>query len=258
MYMIDITRQLLLYSHILVFALAMAEVLHEDWRMLRTTRLDIRGLAEAAQRIKWLLILLWATGIPLIGLSNGWDFAAVAENPKLLTKVIVASALTVNGVLLHYVAFPLLSGGARRVGLSAALASVLGSISTVSWLYAAFVGAARLIAPKMTMDLFLGIYALMLVGGITVALLFMRQHVERLMARPANEADTGIESEAAAFKAIEVAMTAVGQAQNRLMAARDSVLATNASELDATRAKGGKLILASRNDLLPEAAAAAG
>ena len=230
MNMIDIARQLLLYSHILVFAMAMAEVLREDWRMLQAKRLDISGLDEAAQRIKWLLVLLWATGIPLVGLSLGWDFSSLAANPKLMTKIIVTSALTMNGVLLHYVAFPILQGHGRRPGLSAAVASILGSISTVSWLYAAFVGAARLIAPKMTMDIFLGIYAVMLMGGISVAVLFMRQRVERMITAPAG--DTVLapeENEAAAFKAIELAMTAVGQAQSRLITARDSVLTAAAA-----------------------------
>jgi hypothetical protein len=223
--MIDIARQLLLYSHILVFALAMADVLREDWRMLRASRLDMNGLEEAAQRIKWLLILLWATGIPLVGLSLGWDFSALADKPKLMTKIIVTSALTLNGVLLHFWVFPMLQGKGRRPGLSAAAASVFGSISTVSWLYAAFVGAARLIAPQMTLDIFLGIYVVALLGGMSVAVLFMRQRVERMIAASAND-PVGIPAgnEVAAFKAIELAMTAVVQAQNRLVAARDSVL----------------------------------
>ena len=145
MYTIDIAQQLLLYSHILVFALAMAEVLQEDWQMLRANRLDFHRLQGAAQRIKWLLLLLWASGIPLVGVSIGWDLSILMERPKLMAKIIVASTLTVNGILLHYVAFPLLKGPTHYPRLSAAVVSVLGSISTVSWLYAAFVGAARLI-----------------------------------------------------------------------------------------------------------------
>jgi len=263
MYTIDIVRQLLLYSHILVFALAMAEVLHEDWRMLWATRLDIRGLESAAQRIKWLLFLLWGTGIPLVGLSLGWDFSALAAMPKLMTKIIVASALTLNGVLLHYVAFPLLSGRTRHRRFSAAVASVLGAISTVSWLYAAFVGAARLIAPKMTMDLFLGIYATMLVGGIAVALLFMRQRVERMIGAPV---DPEGENEVAAFKAIEIAMAAVSQAQSRLVAARDSVLSAGATgfedekdEATGARHDGSQVVpasTASQNSVVAEVAMA--
>lgn len=230
MYTIDIVRQLLLYGHILVFALAIAEVLHEDWRMLWATRLDIRGLEGAAQRIKWLLFLLWGTGIPLVGLSLGWDFSTLADMPKLMTKIIVASALTLNGVLLHYVAFPMLSGRTRHRRFSAAVASVLGAISTVSWLYAAFVGAARLIAPKMTMDLFLGIYATMLLGGIAVALLIMRQRVERMIAAPADQDGA---NEVTAFKAIEIAMAALGQAQSRLIAPRGSVFSASVEDFEA-------------------------
>ena len=78
----------------------------------------------------------------------------------------------------------------------------------------------------MTMDLFLGIYATMLVGGIAVALLVMRQRVERMIGAPV---DPDGKNEVAAFKAIEIAMAAVSQAQSRLIAARDSVLSAGAT-----------------------------
>jgi hypothetical protein len=163
-------------------------------------------------------------------LSIGWDVYAMAAMPKLMTKIIVATALTLNGMLLHYIAFPLLAADNNYPRLTATVASILGSISTVSWLYAAFVGAARLIAPQMTMTLFLGIYALALTGGIAVAVLFMRQRVVRMITAgplPENATESVATNEVAAFKAIEIAMAAVGQAQSRLVAARDSVLSAS-------------------------------
>jgi hypothetical protein len=82
----------------------------------------------------------------------------------------------------------------------------------------------------MTMTLFLGIYALALTGGIAVAVLFMRQRVVRMITAgplPENATESVATNEVAAFKAIEIAMAAVGQAQSRLVAARDSVLSAS-------------------------------
>jgi hypothetical protein len=238
----DIIRQILLFGHILAFALAMAEVLREDWRMLWATKLDFPGLAATAQRVKWLLIVLWATGMPLVGFDIGWDIAAIADKPKLMMKLIVVAVLTLNGALLHFVAFPLLSSRSRYPQLAATVPSILGAISTVSWLYASFVGVARLIAPKMNFLLFFGFYSMMLAGAIAVAVLFMRHRIARMIAArdiapetkeaalPRPIADAGAFP---VFLEVEVALAAVGHAHNRLMALRNNMNLENPGLFDA-------------------------
>ena len=242
MAMIDIARQLFLYAHILAFALAMAEVLREDWRMLWATRIDSAGLAATAERVKWFLVVLWATGLPLVGLDLGWNFALIVDRPKLMMKLLVVVVLTINGVLLHFVAFPLLTRKTDNLRIAAAIPAVLGAVSTVSWLYASFVGVARLIAPQMTFLMFFGLYALMLIGAIGVAVLFMRGRLELMIkaghqepAMPVGKsAVTGNDNaDFPVFLEVEVALAAVGHAHNRLIALRNNFHLERADLYDA-------------------------
>ena len=150
--------------------------------MLRAARLDILELEEVAERVKWLLILLWATGLPLVGLIFDWDFSLLATKPKLLTKIIVVLALTLNGVVIHAAVLPMLRSRSVNSRYSAVVSCVVGAVSTVSWLYASFVGVARLIAPKLSLIEFVGLYAILLAGGLAFALLILRRRMECLIA----------------------------------------------------------------------------
>src|SRR5246127_3531163 len=102
-------RQALVYGHIIAFALALATILKEDARILRAKRIDSASLLASAQLVKWLLLALWATGIPMVMMDVGTDVSLVLDNPKLVAKLIVVAALTLNGILLHRVGFLLLT-----------------------------------------------------------------------------------------------------------------------------------------------------
>ena len=167
-----LARQGLLFLHLVAFALAFAEIVRADWRLLRATRIDFVALHATAGLVGLMLLMLWATGLGLVGLDTGFDPAAIAARPKLVAKLIAVTVLTANGVLLHRFAFPQLQGGAHspsRLGVIAAL----GAISTVTWTYAAFVGSARLIAGAMTLEAFLALYGVGLVAGVAVAVIIV-------------------------------------------------------------------------------------
>src|SRR5262245_2419069 len=132
-------RQGLLLLHLAAFAIAVAEVLRGDWRLLRAQRPDIAGLHRTASVVSLALIALWISGLGLVAFDTGFDPAAIAAKPKLVTKFIVVTALTLNGVLLHRFAFPMLGGVAARSVVGSALIASLGAISSVSWIFAAFV-----------------------------------------------------------------------------------------------------------------------
>ena len=109
--------------------------------------------------------------------------------------------------------------------------AVLGAVSSVSWLYASFVGVARLIAPQMTFLMFFGLYAVMLIGAIGVAMLFMRDRLARMIEVGNQEPEkASVPSAATAndntdfpvFLEVEVALAAVGHAHNRLLALRNN------------------------------------
>lgn len=182
-------RQLLLFAHTLAFAFAIVAVIQEDWALLRARRIDADRLGATGRKVARLLLLLWTTGVALILLDQGLSWDSLMTKSKLAAKLTVVSFLTVNGLVLHWLVFPMLTQPQRRRGAAldvcAGVCACVGAISSVTWLFASFLGVARLIAPSMTYGGFLGLYGLSLVVGVVVALMFVRPQIERLMlARP--------------------------------------------------------------------------
>lgn len=167
-------RQLLLYGHLLAFAFAFATVVREDITLLRARRIDAGQLRRTARQILILLIVLWASGISLLVLEGGLNLVAWFESPKIAAKITIVSLLSLNGVLLHYVAFPLLTTRRRSPRLAAFVCTVIGAASAAGWGYASFLGVARLIAPSMTYPLYLLLFLAVLALALVVALVLIR------------------------------------------------------------------------------------
>jgi hypothetical protein len=173
-----IARQALLYGHILAFALALATILKEDVRLLRAKRIDPAALRASAGLVTWLLLALWATGVPMIMMDIGTDVSLLLGNPKLLAKLMVVGVLTINGFLLHLVAFPMVTGKPRNLNRAATIAAILGAVSTTSWLYASFVGGSRHVAQYLSLYDFVALYLLMLAVAIPFAILVVRNRLK--------------------------------------------------------------------------------
>ena len=183
-----VAHQLLLFFHLLIFALAMSEVLHGDLQLLRCRSLDPHWLEHISRRMLILLALLWLSGVMLLAITASANPAALLTNAKLATKVVVVAVLTLNGVLLHTIAFPMMLRGARV----AALASIFGAISTGSWLYASFVGVSRVIAPEMSLLMYLGLYGVVVSGGVGIALAFVYPRVRQILHASAAQSYVGV------------------------------------------------------------------
>ena len=169
-----VLRQGVLFAHLVAFAIAISTVLREDWMLISTRRIAWHRLLATARALTISLVALWATGGALVALDVGLSFAAFGANAKLTAKLLVVLALTVNGFALHAIAFPMI-GRAHRTGRKLPLTPfLLGAISTASWLYASFVGVARLIAPSMTVSGFMAGYVLLVISSIAVALMLSR------------------------------------------------------------------------------------
>src|SRR6202795_3045038 len=176
-----IARQVLLYGHIIAFALALATILKEDVRLLRAQRIDSASLHATARLVQWLLLALWVTGVPMVMMDIGTDVSLLLGKPKLLAKLIVVGALTLNGILLHLVAFPMVTGKPKNPNKAATIAAMLGAVSTTSWLYASFVGAARLVAPYFSLNDFVILYLLLLAVVVPFAILVVRNRLKLLL-----------------------------------------------------------------------------
>lgn len=157
-------QQALVYVHLFAFAIAIAQVIRLDIAWLRTRDLERSGFAAAARTVMTALLVLWVSGLVLIGLTIGIDSHALAESPKLVAKLLVVSVLTINGVALHGLALPRLRRGQPL------LAWLLGAVSTTSWSSAALIGAARHIAPALRLSDYLIGYGLALMMAVGCAL----------------------------------------------------------------------------------------
>jgi hypothetical protein len=256
-----IARQALLYGHIVAFALALATILKEDVRLLRAQRIDAASLHATAKLVQWLLLALWVTGVPMVMMDIGTDVSLLLGNPKLLAKLIVVAALTLNGILLHLVAFPMVTGKPRNPNKAATIAAVLGAVSITSWLYASFLGAARLVAPYFSLNDFVILYLLLLAAAVPFAVLVVRNRL--LLLIKSSDHLTGISdrrghSLSAALLEAEIARLALGDIQRRLrmkraaqqFSARDTASVTALDGSAARRASVVARLLARADEVI--------
>jgi hypothetical protein len=176
-----IGRQALLYGHILAFALAMATILKEDVRLVGAKHIDAPSLLASARLVKWLLLALWITGVPMVLMDIEGDLSLLLDRPKLLAKLIVVGVLTLNGILLHLVAFPMITSRRDNPNKVATIAAIFGAVSTASWLFAFLVGGARLVGPYLSLSEFIASYALVLALALAFAILFVRKRLVLLL-----------------------------------------------------------------------------
>jgi hypothetical protein len=208
-----VAGQALLYGHIIAFALALAAVIKEDVHLLRESHVDTTSLLATAKLVKWLLLALWVTGVPMVMIDIGTDVSLLLGKPKLLAKLIVVGALTLNGILLHLVAFPMVTGKPQNPNKAATIAATLGAVSTTSWLYASFVGVARIVAPYFSLRDFIVLYLLALAIAVSFAILVVRNRLHILL----KSSDDGQEySLSAMLFEVETAILALTDIQRRL------------------------------------------
>jgi hypothetical protein len=103
-------------------------------------------LKKTARIMLCALIILWVSGIALVLVGYLDNPEKYLTNQKLWGKFTVVCALTLNGILLHYFSFPRVSSKQGILNLNAkeqVIVVVTGVVSTVSWLFASYLGIAR-------------------------------------------------------------------------------------------------------------------
>ena len=144
-----IARMLAIYLHVLALAIAAVAVAFGDFAIFARERIDMGMLGKAAAVATIALVVLWITGLAVIGMDTGFDTGLLATKPKLLAKLTVVAVLTVNSLGLHLLAFPRMAAPQANPGQAALLPVIFGAISATSWLYAAFVGVAKPVAATL-------------------------------------------------------------------------------------------------------------
>jgi hypothetical protein len=103
-------------------------------------------------------------------------------NPKLHAKVIIVVLLSYNGILLHRLVLPALqkAGSLLNLGFSARMMALFcGSLSAVSWMYAAMLGVGRPLAWKYSLSELLMVYPLLIaLGFLTMLALTQRLKIQ--------------------------------------------------------------------------------
>lgn len=173
-------KNFLVFIHLIAMALAVARMLEFDLRFLRTAHRPLSAemrqeLARTQRLMSLTLAVLWASGLGLVALAAAQDPQAL-RNEKLWMKGLTVLCLTLNGLILHRVAFPVLQGPQAflalpwraRTGLT--LCAVM---SSVSWLFASFLGIARSWNHTATFPQLLTLYLslLLLAGAAALGLL---------------------------------------------------------------------------------------
>lgn len=174
-----IAHQVLLCLHTVAFAFSFVAIVKADLDFVLNLKSGEYHIHDLGRKIMVLLAILWGTGIGLIFADLGLDWSPLLEKPKLLTKLTVVTILTLNGILVHYIAFPCVTHPQANPKRAATFCVILGAISSVSWFYAAFVGLARIVAPMMTYHDFLSLYVLALFTGLVIAITAIQPRLAR-------------------------------------------------------------------------------
>ena len=181
----ELLRLGVVYVHLVACCVAIGLVLTSDIAMVRDllkrkvfTEHDNAHMESLQKSVIAALIALWVTGAAVIGidyLEKGMDYFM---NPKLHAKVIIVVLLSYNGILLHRLVLPALqkAGSLLNLGFSARmLALFCGSLSAVSWMYAAMLGVGRPLAWKYSLSELLMAYPVLIaLGFLTMLVLTQR------------------------------------------------------------------------------------
>ena len=171
---LDLTRLAVVYIHLIACCISLGAILASDIGMMARIFQGRDGEPDAhMQYLKWTvsaaLCVLWGTGSFFVWQDSAVsDLAHTLTNPKMQAKIIVVTLLTLNGLVLHYSVFPMLSKAGsllnlnshQRVGVIGA-----GALSGVSWMYAAFLGIARPLAWKYPLQQLLLAYPFLVVAA---------------------------------------------------------------------------------------------
>jgi hypothetical protein len=139
------------YVHLLAVCISVGSLLLLDFELLRKRgealiAEEIKALEKTAKVMIYALFVLWVTGVCLVIVGYLDRPDTYLANQKLWAKFSVVFILTINGIFLHYFSFPRV---ASRFGILAKswdeqmLVGLTGVISTVSWLFASYLGIAR-------------------------------------------------------------------------------------------------------------------
>ena len=173
----EIFKTGLVFVHFFASAVALATILRADFLILThfTSKLSVKACARihaAKSVVSGALAVLWLTGV-MICVHGYMHDPAYILNEKLWVKVLVVVALSLNGWFLHRFAFGAIQPGARlsdAVPRQRMILTLMACLSSSSWVFACFLGIARVLNNKHNFAGVMGAYSLMLAVNIAIGL----------------------------------------------------------------------------------------
>ena len=144
-------KTLIVYAHLLAACVAVGILLIQDLALAKTrgsalSATAVKDLTKSAEIMFIALVVLWISGLTLVLLGYLENPQQYLMNEKLWAKFTVVSVLTLNGIALHYFSFPRVTSRRGLLGLPTfeqILVALTGALSSVSWLFACYLGIAR-------------------------------------------------------------------------------------------------------------------
>ena len=173
------------FVHFLPAAYALVSVLSFDLRILSVYgspvgREFLSELQTTKNKVKYSLILLWLTGVAVV-VNGSLTVPHYLDNQKLWFKASAVLILTVNGYFIHRCC-GYLKEGVVLAKLDAPVAlglNVLGVISSVSWVWACFLGSAREWSFSMPFSDMAVLYALSLCAAGCMSFCLHQRHARK-------------------------------------------------------------------------------
>ncbi|MFW0755328.1 hypothetical protein ACN1C3_11335 [Pseudomonas sp. H11T01] len=172
---VEFLRLGVVYFHLIACCVAIGLVLTSDIEMVKqllkgdaSGRHDDAHMESLQKTVVLALIMLWITGVAIVGIDYTGTGMEYFLNPKLQAKIGIVVLLTLNGVVLHSAVLPALKKAGSLLKLSFSLrmlALFSGALSGVSWFYAAMLGVGRPLAWKYSLVELLAAYPVLIVGG---------------------------------------------------------------------------------------------
>ena len=180
-------KTLIVFAHLLAACIAIGILLIQDLALAKTRgkvlpAAAIKNLSKSASIMFIALILLWISGLSLVLLGYLDNPTQYLMNEKLWAKFTVVSVLTLNGIALHYFSFPRVTsarGFLSLPGFEQILVVLTGAISSVSWLFACYLGIAR--PWNYTVDYS---YIMFIYSGLLICAIIVGGETLRSMRRP--------------------------------------------------------------------------
>ena len=177
----EIERMLLIMLHVGSFVVAAIGVAYADLSLFKQERVDQKLLRWASQLVMWALLALWFTGALIVWIDTHFVLTAMLAMPKLLAKITVVTALSINGYYLHHRFFNRLGEATPNFRRTVNLTALMAAISGASWMFAAFLGMAKPLGKIFGYADFMTLYATLVVLATGFVLAMVRPRIAALL-----------------------------------------------------------------------------